>query len=40
MSDFRSWVLSWGDAVEVLEPKVFREQLAEFGGTLLKTYST
>jgi predicted DNA-binding transcriptional regulator YafY len=40
MSDFRSWVLSWGDAVEVLEPKAFREQLAEFGGTLLKTYLT
>ena len=40
MSSFQSWVLSWGDEVEVLEPKAFREKLAEFGNALLKTYST
>jgi predicted DNA-binding transcriptional regulator YafY len=40
MSSFQSWVLSWGDEVEVLEPEAFREKLAEFGNALLKTYST
>ena len=40
MSGFRSWVLNWGDEVEVLEPKAFRDKLAEFGTALLKTYST
>jgi proteasome accessory factor B len=40
MSGFRSWVLNWGDEVEVLEPQAFRDKLAEFGTALLKTYST
>jgi predicted DNA-binding transcriptional regulator YafY len=39
VGDFRTWVLGWGNAVEVLEPKALREQMADLFQSLLELYS-
>ena len=38
-SSFRSWVLSWGNEVEVLEPKTFREQINNLAKSIIQVYS-
>ncbi len=39
VADFRSWVLGWGNDVEVLEPQAFREQIIDLLKSLLAEYS-
>ena len=36
---FQSWVLSWGDKVEVLEPQTYREKIANLAKSLSQIYS-
>jgi predicted DNA-binding transcriptional regulator YafY/predicted RNA-binding Zn-ribbon protein involved in translation (DUF1610 family) len=36
---FQSWVLSWGDKVEVLEPQTYREKIANLAASLSQIYS-
>ena len=37
--DFRSWVLGWGDEVEVLEPEILREQIIKTNKASLAIYT-
>ncbi len=37
--DFRSWIMSWGNEVEVLEPKKLRQQIGMMGKLLSDIYS-
>jgi predicted DNA-binding transcriptional regulator YafY len=39
VGDFRTWVLGWGNVVEVLEPKALRQQMADLFQSLLELYS-
>ena len=39
VADFRTWVLGWGNDVEVLEPQAFREQIVDLLKSLLAEYS-
>jgi len=38
-SAFHTWVLSWGDNVEILEPKLFRDKIVDFAKALLLIYA-
>jgi predicted DNA-binding transcriptional regulator YafY len=40
IADFRKWVLSWGNDVEVLEPEAFREGIVDLLKALLDQYSS
>jgi predicted DNA-binding transcriptional regulator YafY len=40
VADFRTWVLGWGNDVEVLEPETLREQLVNLFKALLAEYSS
>jgi predicted DNA-binding transcriptional regulator YafY len=37
--DFRSWVLGWGDEVEVLEPETLRNQIIQINKSALDMYT-
>jgi predicted DNA-binding transcriptional regulator YafY len=36
---FRSWILGWGDQVELLAPQRLRDQINDLGKSLVSTYS-
>ena len=38
--DFRAWILGWAGMVEVLEPKVLREEIVNIAYSVLCTYCT
>ena len=37
-NEFIAWVMGWGDAVKILEPKELKEAVLKKAGAILKSY--
>lgn len=38
ITEMKTWIIQWGDSVEVLEPAWLREDMCKFAEDILKVY--